>query len=87
VGWVPHPQVSPRWSEEKRSLGRTEIQPILVTGSLSQLHFWKTILEIRDLKIAQPWVPILLSPLIRSVTLDNLSHLSELPFFPSAEWG
>ena len=64
MSWLPRSQFSPRWGEEKRSLAGTEIQPILATGFLSQLHFWMTILGIRDLEIAQAWVPILLSPLI-----------------------
>lgn len=82
MGWVPHPQLFPRWGEEKRSLGGTGTQPILAAGLLSQLHFWKTIFEIKDVEITQPWVQILIPPLIRGVTLDKLSHLSEPPFPP-----
>lgn len=59
-------------------MGR-ETQPILAAGPLAQPHFWKTILEIKDLEFTQPWVQILLPPLIHGVTLDKLSHLSKPP--------
>lgn len=78
---VPHLQFCFRLGEEKRSLGGAGTHPILEAGSLSNLHFWKTIFEIKDLEITQPWVQILLLTLICDVTLDKLSHLSEPPFF------
>lgn len=47
--------------------------------------FWKTHFEIKDVEITQPWVQILLPPLIHGVILGKLSSFSE-PVFPSVKW-
>lgn len=39
VGWLPHPQCSPK-GVEQRSLGGTGTQPILAPGSPSQPRFF-----------------------------------------------